>query len=175
MNGNCHLVFGTACATMVAVNITNVSLAFPNITTTSEYITLLMLGGMVGGILPDIDNPTSYVGRLTVPLSTAIGRLSKAFGKTGANHRGVLHDFFVYVVGLFLSYNYFPSLVGVFIGALSHLYLDMFNPSGVPFCFGMKRIHLGKIKSGSKESVIFTWANVLLVIIIGLLLRFKIT
>jgi membrane-bound metal-dependent hydrolase YbcI (DUF457 family) len=59
-------------------------------------------------------------------------------------------------------------LTGLFIGCLTHVFLDMFNPAGVPFMLGTKHLHLGKIYSGSKESVIFTWINVVLTLCIGI-------
>ena len=171
MNGNCHFVFGAAIGTALAINIDLVSTALPNITSTHETVTLFILGGLVGSIFPDIDNPNSYMGKLTVPVSTVLGQVSEAFGKTGSHHRGVLHDLSVYLAGLVLSYLYFSPLIGFFIGCLSHLFLDMFNPAGIPFLFGVSKIHLGKIKSGSKESVIFTWVAVVAVTALGILLK----
>ena len=173
MNGNCHFVFGAAVGTALSINMGLISSTLPNLISSPETTTLFILGGIMGGILPDIDNPVSYVGKLTVPLSTIIGKFGEATGNTGKNHRGILHDPIVYLTGLVLSYFYCPSLIGLFIGCLSHIFLDMFNPSGVPFLFGIKRIHLGKIYSGSKESVVFTWVCVFLTFAISFLFRFN--
>lgn len=171
MNGNCHFIFGAATGAALAINIELISSTLPNITATPETTTLFVLGGLVGSIFPDIDNPNSYMGKLTTPLSTAIGSISEAFGKTGPHHRGILHDLSVYVAGLILCYLYFPPMIGFFIGCLSHLFLDMFNPAGIPFLFGVSRIHLGKIKSGSKESIIFTWICTIAAAILGIVLN----
>lgn len=167
MNGNCHFVFGAALGTALAINLDSIATVLPNITNTPETCTLLVLGGLVGGIFPDIDNPVSYVGKLTAPVSTAIGGVYKAFGKTGKNHRGILHDPLVYIAGLILSYLYCTPLVGLFVGCLSHLFLDVFNPSGVPFLLGAWHLHLGRIPSGSKQSVVFTWIIVVLTIAVA--------
>ncbi|MDE6679228.1 MAG: metal-dependent hydrolase, partial [Ruminococcus sp.] len=127
-------------------------------------------GGLIGGIFPDIDNPTSHIGKLTVPVSSVVGKFGELTGKTGPMHRGILHDPVVYITGLILSYMVCPSLVGLFLGCISHLYLDMFTPAGIPLLFGASHIRLAKIKSGSQQSVVFTWLNVAFVLLIGFLL-----
>lgn len=169
MNGNCHFIFGTALGTALAVNVSRIAEVLPEIHSSSEMQTLFILGGVIGGIFPDIDNPASYMGKLSVPVSTWIGEVSKVFGKTEQKHRGLLHDPAVYLIGLILAYLNCPAWCGFFIGCLSHLFLDMFNPSGVPFLLGIRHLHLGKIVSGSKESVIFTWLCTAGVLLIGFL------
>lgn len=168
MNGNCHFVFGAACGTMLAVNADKIEAVLPNVTASPSTGTLFVLGGLIGGILPDIDNPSSYIGKLTVPLSSFIGSMQKAFGRADSRHRGLLHDPAVYIIGLVLSYLYFVPLAGLFAGCLTHIFLDLFNPSGVPFLFGVKHLRLAKINSGSKESVIFTWTFTAAVVIVGI-------
>lgn len=171
MNGNCHFVYGASVATALSMNMDKLSTIIPTLVASPENITLFIFGGLIGGIFPDLDNPTSYVGKLSSPLSKLFGVLGTASGKTGANHRGILHDPLVYLVGLFLCCQHFTPLIGFFIGCLSHLFLDMFNPAGVPFLFGVKHLHLMKIPSGSRESVIFTWLNVVLVLVVGFVLQ----
>lgn len=169
MNGNCHFIYGAAVGSMLALNLDKISTAV-NISNSAETATLFVLGGLVGGIFPDIDNPSSYMGRLSTPVSSAIGLINKKLGKVGANHRGILHDPIVYILGLFLSYFFFSPLLGFFIGCLSHIFLDMFNPKGVP-CLFLHRIRLGKFESGDPSSVIFTWVCVILCIGVGILIK----
>lgn len=171
MNGNCHFIYGATIGSMVALNIDKISTVLPHITNTSETATLFVLGGLIGGIFPDIDNPSSYMGKLSAPVSTVIGTINKKLGKVGANHRGILHDPIIYIIGLILSYIFLPALIGLFVGCISHLFLDMFNPKGIPFCF-VKKVSIGKFDSGSTSSVIFTWINVFLGIILGCVLKF---
>lgn len=166
MNGNCHFVYGAAVGSMLAVNLDKIAAVIPNVNNNPETATLLVLGGLIGGIFPDIDNPSSYMGKLSAPVSTIIGTINEKLGKVGSNHRGILHDPVVYLIGLFLSYTYFTPLLGFFMGCLSHIFLDMFNPKGVP-CIILHRIRLGKFKSGSLSSVIFTWVCVFLTILVG--------
>lgn len=172
MNGNCHFIFGASVGTMLAMNMDKISQALPHLTNSSETATLFVLGGLLGGIMPDIDNPVSYVGKLTVPVSTVIGKTGELFGKSGAMHRGILHDPITYLAGLAISYLYCPSLCGFFIGCLTHLFLDLFNPAGIPFLFGVKHLRLGKIKSGSNLSIILTWVLVVLAVLTGFLCKF---
>lgn len=171
MNGNCHFVYGASVATALSLNMDKLSVFIPALSVSSQNITLFIFGGLLGGIFPDIDNPTSYVGKLSAPLSNGIGHISEAVGKTGANHRGILHDPIVYLIGMFLCCRFFSPLIGFFIGCLSHLFLDMFNPAGIPFLFGIKHLRLMKIPSASKEGIIFTWVNVAFVLISGLILK----
>lgn len=171
MNGNCHFVYGAALGTALAMNVGAISSVLENITATPETATLLVLGGLIGGVFPDIDNPSSYMGKLSSPVSRVLGKFGKAMGKTGKNHRGILHDPVVYIAGLILCYLYFPPLVGFFVGCLSHLFLDMFNPMGVPFLLGASHLRLGKIPSGSKSGIVFTWTNVAFVLILAVIMK----
>lgn len=168
MNGNCHFIFGASVGIAAAMNTGLLCSYLPNLTDTQETATLLILGGLVGGIFPDIDSPNSYFGKLTAPISKYIGNIGKAFGKSEERHRGIFHDGAIYLAGLILSYLYMSSLIGFFLGCLSHIYLDLFNPSGVPFLFGVKRLRLGTIYSGSKASIIFTWISTALCLALGI-------
>lgn len=167
MNGNCHFIFGASLGTAFAMNVDKLETVLPQLTNSPETATLFVLGGLIGGIFPDIDNPTSYIGKLTVPVSSVIGKFGELAGKTGPMHRGILHDPVVYLTGLILSYMFCPSLVGLFLGCISHLYLDVFTPAGIPLFFGAKHLRLAKIKSGSQASVVFTWLNVCVALLIG--------
>lgn len=167
MNGNCHCMFGAAVGTAIAININKVAESFPNIHATSEFSTLFILGGILGGVLPDIDNPVSHVGRLTAPISNFIAAIGNLAGRGYVKHRGIMHDPLIYIAGLIVSYLYFPPLVCLLVGCLSHIYLDLFNPSGVPFAFGIRRWRLGTITSGSHASKILTWVHVLFIIVVS--------
>lgn len=169
MNGNCHFVYGASVGSMVAMNLDKVA-SVTLINNSPETAALFIMGGLLGGIFPDIDNPSSYMGKLSAPVSTIIGKINKLTGKVGSNHRGILHDPIVYIVGLILSYFFMMPLIGFFVGCLSHLFLDMFNPKGIPCAF-IKKISLAKIESGSIASVIFTWVMVFVAICIGVAVK----
>lgn len=172
MNGTCHLAFGTAVGTAAALNLDVISGVFPNIVNSSEMGTLFILGAIVGSLLPDIDAPHSYVGKLCAPVSRMFGRLHKMQGKEEWQHRGIMHDAAIYIAGLILSYLYFSPLAGLFLGCLTHIFLDMFNPVGVPLLFGVKRLRVGKIKSGEKGATVFTGMCTAVVLVFGIAVRY---
>ena len=173
MNGNCHFVFGASTATALALNIdkiadlitTNTGLSCMEVNETT--VTLFVMGGLLGGIFPDIDNPNSYFGKLSAPLSTVIGKIGASFGKTGTHHRGIFHDFAIYLIAFVLCFFYFPPLLGFVVGCLSHLFLDSFNPMGIPCLFTRKGIHLGRINAGSTTAVVFSYALSVIFLVMG--------
>ena len=172
MNGNCHFLFGAALSTAAVMNLEQINSYLPNVTATPETATLLILGGLIGSIIPDIDSSTSYIGKLAHPISKYINKISKCFGKEKEYHRGILHDPTLYIAGLVLSYLYFPPVIGLFLGCLSHLFLDMFNPAGISLFLGASRLSVAGIKSGSKFSIAFTWGLTLSVLAIGGFFKF---
>lgn len=167
MNGNCHFLFGSSVGLALALNMENIATVLSNITVSSETATLFVLGGLTGGVFPDCDNPVSYVGKLTYPISKYLGKLGNTSGDFKQYHRGVLHDPSIYLVGLLISYFLFPPLIGFFIGGLTHLYLDLYNPAGIPFMFRKATLHLGDMPSGSKKAKIFSWVNSIMALAIG--------
>ncbi len=172
MNGNCHFLFGAALSTAAVMNLELINSYLPNISATPETATLFILGGLVGSIFPDIDSSTSYIGKLAYPISRYINKVSKCFGKEKEYHRGILHDPTLYIAGLVLSYLFFSPIVGLFLGCLSHLFLDMFNPAGISLFLGASRLSLAGIKSGSKFSIAFTWGMTFFVLAFGGLLKY---
>lgn len=117
---------------------------------------MLLFGGTValstiGGLMPDIDHPSSKAGKKAGPLSTII---NKIFG-----HRGFLHTplfiflffilFFYFLTNKNLNY-YTPLLYGYCIGYVSHLFLDLLTVSGIPlfFPFFKKKISITKLRTG---------------------------
>lgn len=105
---------------------------------------------ILGAILPDIDTPNSYIGKLFLPVSRF---LEKNFG-----HRTLTHSFIGWLsVTLVLSPLYFWNknyLIFFSLAYLSHLFLDMLNVRGVTFfwpnstrdVFGRKN----RMRAGSK-------------------------
>ncbi len=156
MNGNCHFIFGASVG----------ALASGILQTTPAETTLIISTCLIGSIFPDIDNPRSHFGQLTKPISTIIGKVQKWEGKKEYQHRGILHSLFLYVALLIVSYFFCPYLIGFFIGALSHLFLDMFNPSGVPV-FLFKRIRLAKLPSSNEKGCLIL-SGIFTALVIGI-------
>lgn len=172
MNGNCHFIFGLTVGTMCAINLEDISTILPNIANTNSNAVLFIIGGILGGILPDMDNPKSFMAQMSEPFSKVVCKIGKMFHRGGKYHRGILHDPLVHLVGLVLAYFFCPPLVGVFVGGISHIFLDIFNPVGLPLLFGAKYISIGNIKSGGKNAILFTYTNAVIILLIGVGMRF---
>ena len=72
MNGSCHFAYSLAIGSMLVVNLTMINELLPNITATRETATLLIMGNILGGILPDMDNPKSSIAKITKPISSMV-------------------------------------------------------------------------------------------------------
>lgn len=174
MNGNCHLAVGTCVGTALALNLDKVNTLLPSIENSPSQFVLLILGGMVGGLFADIDNPKSHIGQLTTPISNFIGGLGFMFGKSGSNHRGVFHDIGLFTLLAIFCYFYCPSLIGFMLGYLTHLLLDALNPSGVPI-FLISKIHLlpygHSIPSNSKTASVISYIFALTSLGLGVFMK----
>ena len=99
----------------------------------------LLLGGLLGSLLPDLDHPQSWLGRripfISIPLSALVG------------HRGVTHSLFAIaasLVGAFAGIQqwggaFAPFLLGISIGYASHLFGDWASNSGIPLMWPKKQ------------------------------------
>ena len=175
MNGNCHFMFGTSIGAMLTLNLDKINdnlILYSDVETGKWIASTIILGSIIGSIFPDIDNPKSNMGQLSKPVSTVIGKLGKYAGRTGARHRGIFHDFSIYILLLIGSYLYFPYALGFIIGCLSHVFLDMFNPMGVPSVFTRKIIHLGSMTSDSKEAKVFSAMCSIMTLVVGFIIKY---
>ncbi|MBF0227880.1 MAG: metal-dependent hydrolase, partial [Desulfobacterales bacterium] len=77
---------------------------------------------VLGSILPDIDHPRAFLGRLFFFISIP---LHKKF-----SHRKEIHGYPLWFVITALGYFYTPLLY-IGLGAISHVYLDCHNVAGV--------------------------------------------
>ncbi len=102
---------------------------------------LCVLFNQIGGVLPDIDQPTAPLWK-NLPISRPIGRIVDKTLLGG--HRFITHSLlglFIFSLLLSLLFGLFKStsinfnlvLVSFFIGYLSHLVMDSFTKEGVPW------------------------------------------
>jgi len=84
---------------------------------------------VIGSLLPDIDIPTSYLGRRLKPLSILINLI---FSHRGFTH-SLLFCFFVYLFSLIIGLEFYG--VAVVIGVFSHILIDLLTKG-----FGSNRI-----------------------------------
>ena len=111
---------------------------------------LIILASWFGSILPDIDHPTSTISKKFTLLSIPYRILQFIFGKFKSTkhfvgHRGITHSlFFLFIpiiIGLFFVTNEWivVGLFGLSVGILSHLVMDMLNPTGVPLLLPLSK------------------------------------
>ncbi|MBM7701980.1 metal-dependent hydrolase [Priestia iocasae] len=135
-----HIVTSVAAGAGV-VTTTDISFTFP-------YV----IGIALGALIPDIDEPNSFIGRRSFGLARLI--------KTAFGHRGITHSLlacFLFV----LLYQKYPSdfTLGIAIGYAFHIVGDFFSKRGVPL---FSPLFKKKMKSpltyetgGSQETVLF--------------------
>lgn len=94
-----------------------------------EVSTLLLTGGAIfGAMLCDIDLPDSFIGHKVSLLSSFINAC--------VGHRTLTHSIpFMIVVAYLFGMLSITLAVGVSLGILSHIILDMFNGRGVAYLY----------------------------------------
>lgn len=95
-------------------------------TVTDAPFTFTFVGGIiVGSLIPDIDEPNSYIGRRSFGIAKLI---KKAFG-----HRGLTHSLLAWMC-FSLIYYFYPNhfTYGLCAGYLFHIAGDFFSKRGVP-------------------------------------------
>lgn len=157
MRATSHKVAGACSALIVA------SFMFQgDAKTPATYIAIAgaFAGGVLGGLLPDIDHPESTMGRRLKPLSHVINTL---FG-----HRGFTHTLFAWLLTsyfLFVLSGWIPMSVkgyvlavfsGVIVGYMSHLLLDMLTVSGVPLLYPLskKTLRFARLRTGRDDWIV---------------------
>lgn len=155
MNKRTHVLGGIAVASgyLVATGLSHGRL--PPLQSQYAAAGLAMLGSM----FPDIDLPTSWIGRRAKGISSIVGTL---FG-----HRGMFHSPLFYAVLLALGCWRWPTwgwYFGAFgVGVLVHLVLDSLNAKGVPWLWPVrKRLCIAHIKNGSLGETVTTIVTLLL-------------
>ncbi|WP_110111893.1 metal-dependent hydrolase [Bacillus sp. CGMCC 1.16541] len=135
-----HIVTSVAAGAGIATT-TDISFTFP-------YV----IGIAIGALIPDIDEPNSFIGRRSFGLSKLI--------KTAFGHRGITHS--VLACFLFvLLYQKYPSnfTLGIAVGYAFHIVGDFFSKRGVPLfspLFKKKlRSPLTYETGGTQETILF--------------------
>lgn len=154
MNHQAHKVAGVCAGTITA------TLLYHN-DIQSGYglvaVVPLIAGGYFGALLPDIDHPGSKIGRALYPIAWVV---NKIFGHRGATH-SLLALFLTSVLFIlpalmlegFAAFMYTQFAIGVGVGFLSHLILDMSTKSGVPllYPFSSKSFRIARLTTGKHD------------------------
>ncbi|WP_168185907.1 metal-dependent hydrolase [Magnetospirillum sp. ME-1] len=123
----------------------------------------LVLAGVIGALLPDLDHPKSTAGSMLPFVSVP---LSAMFGHRGATH-SLLAAGLCFALGTAAaqavpSIHSLPAFaLGLAIGWLSHLAADMLNPAGAPLLWPHPRrfrFPLPSSPNGLLDSLLF-WAS----------------
>lgn len=120
----------------------------------------LIAGGYFGSLLPDIDHPGSKIGRALYPIAWVVNKL---FGHRGATHSllalfltSVLFVLPAFLLESVLALLYTQFAIGVSVGFLSHLILDMSTKSGVPLLhpFSGKSFRIARLTTGKHDGLV---------------------
>ncbi|RFB13646.1 metal-dependent hydrolase [Bacillus sp. HNG] len=84
-----------------------------------------VVGISIGSLLPDIDEPNSFIGRRSMGLATYI---NKKYG-----HRGITHSLFAWIlISIVCLIIPSPLTLGISLGYLFHLLGDFFSVRSIP-------------------------------------------
>lgn len=144
MTGKSHLIFAAVTGGIIAFAFHETSLCNYGITISAS---------LLGGLLPDIDNPRSTIGQVTKPISYLA---NKAVG-----HRTFFHSPLFLGILYLLLWQFCPLpqryltflLRGLMGGLIGHLFLDMMTTRGIPLLYPFSRNCFSIIhgKSGGKS------------------------
>lgn len=120
----------------------------------------LFTGSVIGSLLPDIDHQDSTIGKKFKPVSFVI---NKGFG-----HRGLMHAPAIYILlfmlnsllidafvsNLYVKVMLMSFIIGILLGSLNHLLLDIITIAGIPllYPFSKKKTHILPLKTKNKSS-----------------------
>lgn len=185
MMGRTHKVGGLSAGTMTATAL--YLSGAPLIVAHPEVLPAVVLGGWLGGMMPDIDHPNSTIATakvLGIPIFKPLAWLIHAvFG-----HRGATHTIWA-LVATWLPYVVIPTLLppeyvlisvlvtlfgmGYAMGYWSHIVLDSLTPSGTPMLWPLQDIHLARIPTGKHEPAVrFVLIGLTVVVCYGMLFFF---
>jgi len=117
--------------------------------------------GVFGALLPDIDCPTSTVGRRVLPLSLLLAGI---WGHRTLTHSLAGIALWFIALGVCWGSEVAPLLAPLTIGYCSHLFLDWLTPSGLMLMWPQKRrfrCSAISIQTGSFSEAAFALAMVL--------------
>jgi inner membrane protein len=133
--------------------VSSLAITTPLLVYTGNFIPATVAGVVLGSILPDIDEPRSFIGSITRGISDLLNWL---FG-----HRGITHSLLAFIIilifcSIFQSFFSFGLALGYFL----HLLEDSFSVSGIrwlqPFDNrDFKHKVFNYTTGGSEETVIF--------------------
>lgn len=115
----------------------------------------LLGSAVIGGMFPDIDHPSSMIGRSFRPVSRMV---SKTLGHRGMTHT-LLFNLAIPTLAYLIANVMIPpnwheisntAIIGFTAGYASHLFLDSLTPQGIPLFapFSRRDIRLARFRTG---------------------------
>ena len=155
MDGRKHVVLGISAGLLAAAGVHKLE---PSLLTPALG-SAIVFGSTIGSVLPDMDSDKSSISSMTY-LSVPIVTISNVLNEItlSPNHRGFMHDLTFWILVSILCWKFLPlgwfiSILGIFVGIFSHLFADMFNPSGIRVFF-IKHISVLRVAYGSAMELI---------------------
>lgn len=156
MNGKTHKI-GGVCAGIITTSM----ILEPTYSFEKLLIGGFLIGGSIlGSLMPDIDLPSSTVGKRVKPISYLIHQF---FGHRGITHTPILHilcSIFLLMLGQGLTgiirLIYLSFVIGLFAGGVSHIILDAMTVKGVPllYPFTKKKYRIANLVTGQDEMLV---------------------
>ncbi|GGJ58550.1 inner membrane protein [Anoxybacillus voinovskiensis] len=144
---------------MVSLCIGAAAAAYTHLPFTASYTA----GVVIGSLLPDIDEPKSYVGRRSFGMAN---KVKEAFG-----HRGMTHSLVVWgaIAAIVIGESSSPFSLGFVLGYLFHILEDFLSVQGVPLLwpFQTKKYKLPLYRTGSIIEKLLFYSSFALFIYIG--------
>ncbi|MES0334783.1 MAG: metal-dependent hydrolase [Candidatus Magnetobacterium sp. LHC-1] len=128
---------------------------------TNEPMVMMTIFSVLGGLLPDIDSPESIISTILFPIAKPWAIARKFFKKHKFKmlgdmfeHRGITHSLLP-ILPLLIWRNII--VLGLIVGILSHIAIDMLNDRGVPLLYPIttKRVHVLTITTGNWTENVF--------------------
>ena len=152
MNGVCHKIGGLSAGIITTCSICP--------TISYSIIAVSILASEAGALIPDIDEPNSFVGKKVRFLSKG---LKVVFG-----HRGIIHTpifLGILLVGFYFLYSHIPisfqqysilACINFAVGYISHLFLDMLTPAGIMvfYPFSKNRFRFMALKGDYRDLLV---------------------
>lgn len=157
MNAKAHLIGGF---TLGVITLPMVLGATQNIDLISLATVPYVAATTLGALLPDIDHRSSTIGRKAKITSYVT---SKVCGHRGMTHAPILITAAWLVLGLFLTGFSGLLLTGVYVGCMSHIFLDGLTRQGIPLLYPItsKKYHLLAIRTGGKLEKIISMGMII--------------
>lgn len=132
-----------------------------------EPNTRVLAASGIGALFPDIDTPKASLGRI-FPLS---GLIEHRFGHRQITHSWIFMAMMLVLLIPFVFLKNYMMYVALNLGVVSHIMLDMANPTGVPFFypsparFVFPENKQSRIEVGSKKEFVLLSVLIFLVVV----------